>query len=244
MDRNAPLFELFWHNSKLNAHTSMQLERRIAVDAAALHAPAWRAQPDFDIRLAEASDDHLNRRWPRESVRRFGAEPLERTDLPALFEGLRSLAPTHRVLASGGGKYPVDVFAIAFDVVGEAEGCVLGYHPEAHALGRVGRAPAWKDCAGMLGQGIEGRPALALVLALASERSTAKYGERGGRFGLIEAGMHAQNLLLSMAQAGMVGLPYAAYHDDTVRRWVMPDDADGRIALVLLCGWPEAGRGT
>ena len=238
MDRNAPLFELFWHNSKLNSHTSRQLERRIAVDAASLHPPAWRARPDFDIRLADPPAGHLHRRWPRESIRRFGTRPFSHADLSTLFEGFRSLGDQHRVTASGGGKYPVDVFGLAFDVSGEAEGTVLGYHPQAHALTRLGRAPAWAECADMLGQGLEGRPALAVVLSLASQRSTVKYGERGGRFGLIEVGMHTQNLLLAMAQAGMVGLPYAAYHDDTLREWVQPGEADARIALVVLCGWP------
>ncbi|MEY4560873.1 MAG: hypothetical protein RLZZ618_150 [Pseudomonadota bacterium] len=237
MDTHAPLFELFWHNSKLNPHTAQQLERRILVDAASYHPPAWRAQPDVDIQLDDADTDQLNRRWPRASQRAFAERSFGRHDLSQLFEGFRSHETHHRGLASGGGKYPVDLFGMAFQVDGEDEGRVLGYHPEAHAFTRLGMAPAWHDCADMLGRGIEGRPALAVVLTVSSERSTVKYGERGGRFALIEVGMHVQNLLLCMAQAGMVGLPYAAYHDDTVRHWLLPDEPGARVALVVLCGW-------
>jgi SagB-type dehydrogenase family enzyme len=236
VDDNAPLFELFWHNSKLNRHTAQQLERRIAVDAASPPGDACLSQPTFDIRLAGPSAQHLNERWPRVSTRSFAPASLSQAGLAELLGGFRSLAPTHRPLASGGAKYPVDMHVIAFHVDGIEEGRVLYYHPEAHALARVGMAPPWTDCADMLGRGLSGTPVMTVVLSIASERSTVKYGERGGRFALIEVGMHAQNLLLSLAQQGLAGLPYAAYHDDTVRGWVMPNQPDARIALLVHCG--------
>ena len=103
MDRNAPLFELFWHNSKLNSHTSRQLERRIAVDAATLHPPAWRARPDFDIRLADPPAGHLHRRWPRESIRRFGTRPLGPPARGTLVAGGGRRGAHHPRAASRGG---------------------------------------------------------------------------------------------------------------------------------------------
>ncbi len=67
------------------------------------------------------------------------------------------------------------------------------YNADNHSLSVVG--PLGESYADTLSlDGFEGVPQLIVVFVLFPDRMTEKYGERGGRFALIEVGHAAQNL--------------------------------------------------
>jgi SagB-type dehydrogenase family enzyme len=125
-----------------------------------------------------------------------------------------------RAAASGGALYPMDIYAI----VGEdgVKGLRTGVHhygPEGHTLSlltegdlRVALARA------SLGQMWMARPPLILVITAEYSRITSKYGERGVRYAIIEAGHIGQNIFLQAEALGLGAGIVGAFHDEDVIR--------------------------
>jgi SagB-type dehydrogenase family enzyme len=74
--------------------------------------------------------------------------------------------------------------------------------------------------------------ALAIVLSSVFKRSTAKYGPRGYRFALLEAGHAAQNLCLTAASLGLGTCLIGGFFDDELNALC---DADGVIESAVTC---------
>jgi SagB-type dehydrogenase family enzyme len=81
-----------------------------------------------------------------------------------------------------------------------------------------------------------GIPHVVVVFVLFPERITAKYGERGGRFALIEVGHAAQNLALRLARAGMAGCELGGLLDEHVKALLRLERTSAQIALGYACG--------
>lgn len=235
-DRNAPLFDLFWENGKLNEYTGQRLGSQVEKDARTITDPPWLNYPEINVSLSMPTDRHAKLFLDRKSERVFSDKPLSVKQLSSLFMGFRAESATHRALASGGGKYPVEVFALAFNVEGIPEPTALYYHPIHHGFSRIALCPDWQSCRATLGVGLDSMPALYVVFCIFPDRSTRKYGERGGRFALFETGMYAQTLALRLAIEKLAGVPYAAFHDDELKSWLGLHDEQGYAALAYACG--------
>ena len=74
------------------------------------------------------------------------------------------------------------------------------------------------------------------MLVAFAERATAKYGERGGRFALIEAGQAAQSVALRLVAEGLVGFALGGLVDDRVKRLLRLEGTDAQIVLGYACG--------
>jgi nitroreductase len=80
------------------------------------------------------------------------------------------------------------------------------------------------------------------VFVLFPDRATAKYGERGGRFALIEVGHAAQNLALRLVAEGMAGCEAGGLLDEPVKALLRLDGTGAQVALGYACGLPEIAR--
>lgn len=141
-----------------------------------------------------------------------------------------------RTIPSGGALYPLElyVFANRIDGVPSAvyhfdpfDRCLERLPAEANAL-----APALVD------------PELArasAVLAIAGVfwRSRFKYGQRGYRFTLLEAGHAMQNALLTAAALELAALPIGGYYDAAVDELIGVNGVDESTVYLLAVG----GRG-
>jgi SagB-type dehydrogenase family enzyme len=76
------------------------------------------------------------------------------------------------------------------------------------------------------------------VLVGDGARTTAKYGERGYRFLLLEAGHLLQNLCLLSASVGLATVPLGGYLEEEVARaFVLP--ATDVVLYLGVCGKPK-----
>lgn|SRR5574343_26212 len=229
-DDEAPLFSQFWLNSELNPTRAALLRQRIDHDKVA-------GGPTPPLRWREAAhalppaDAAVQADWaPRRSVRRFAPRPLAAQALSDLLWPLAQRADGHRGLASGGGKYPVDLHVIGLAIDGQVPGTAC-YDPRRHGLVPTGPAPAWPDCQAVLGFECEDPPAAVLVLTARPQATLAKYGERGARFALLEAGSHLGALQAGTARAGLGGVAIGAFQDRALLALI---GADPRQTLALL----------
>lgn len=177
----------------------------------------WTPLPDgpaLGVRLEEALA-------ARVSCRRFraGAVPLE--VLSALLSagygvGQRS-GPTmqDRPVPSGGGLYPLEVTLLVRAVDGLAAG-VHHYVPAARGLELVRAVelpPAFLSYL-FMGQPWVAEAALVCVISFAGGRSLTKYGDRGYRYALIEAGHVMQNLNLAASALDLGCVNLGGFYDD------------------------------
>ena len=240
-DEAVELFELFWENSKLNPATIAEFGRRINA-----YAPDGR----HDVSLAEAGADvplHLpgdglqKLMTARHSARTWSARPVSMKQLGSLMAAFAKSRSGMRTFPSAGATYAVEVYCLLNRVEGELGGKVVRYNADNHTLSVIGPAPAPQDVAGLINlEGDGSVPPLIFVIALLADRTTVKYGERGGRFALIEAGQALQNLALRIEAEGLAGVELGGLLDDRTRA-LLKLDRTAKIALGFACGHQTAG---
>jgi SagB-type dehydrogenase family enzyme len=155
-----------------------------------------------------------------------------------LASAYRSTAAGRRPVPSAGALYPLELYVAALAVEG-VPAAVYHYHPFRHRLERltavsrpdVARAlvdPALAEDAGAL-----------LVVSAVFWRSRIKYGLRGYRFALLEAGHVVQNAVLAAAAAGIAALPLGGFYDRRLDELIRVDGLDEASVYGLLLGGRE-----
>jgi len=127
---------------------------------------------------------------------------------------------THALRAwpSAGGLYPLDVY-VAVQAVEQLPGGVYHYNPIRQCLEEM----PCHDAAGFVGRAFFQQPiaiaaSAALIFVANFERTTAKYGERGYRLALLDAGHAAQNVLLVAEQLGLGATALGGFSDEGISR--------------------------
>lgn len=239
---DAALYDLFWENSKLGPVTVRGFSKRIEEYAATEPEQDQLRYPGAAVPLRRPRDGLARTMESRRSERAFAAEPMPQHRLGEVFAGLARGRRGARPYASAGGTYPLEVFALLPNVSGPLRKTAVHYDPFCHALTAVTELPPWDEYRDAVNlDNVNGVPHAVVVFALFPERTTAKYGERGGRFALIEVGHAAQNLALRLARAGMAGCEIGGLFDERVKALLRLEGTSAQIVLGFACGL-RAGR--
>lgn len=185
----------------------------------------------------------------RRSTRAFSAEPLALDaiggvlDLACRATRVATTSTGERLFLrsypSGGALYPIEVYLVALSVKGVAPG-VSHYDPRTHALEILREAsdPA-AFRATLATPGESENAAAVLVLTSVLQRSTAKYGTRGYRFALLEAGHCGQNICLAAAAANLGSCLNGGYFDDKLAALCGADGVNEAVVSAIFLGHPE-----
>lgn len=190
----------------------------------------------------------------RSSVRRFAPATVAIDALSALLHGgygvTHQLDPTLppgtppllRTVPSGGALYPLDLYVAAYAVDGVRPGLYhvdsararleqLRLADEPELRERIGRATMYPELAA----------GGSLLIAVASMfwRSRFKYGLRGYRFALLEAGHVAQNLLLVATGLGLATVPIGGFFDRRMDDLLGLDGVNESVLYAVAVGQPE-----
>ncbi|HEV3092112.1 MAG TPA: SagB/ThcOx family dehydrogenase [Candidatus Cybelea sp.] len=118
-----------------------------------------------------------------------------------------------RPVPSGGALYPLEIYFHAADVEGLPPG-IYHYEPHAGLVRRFVDGDQTENLSKCLAQSALALDSSIIVFVTALfERTTTKYGERGYRFALIEAGHVVQNLALCTAALDLGGTPIGGFFD-------------------------------
>jgi SagB-type dehydrogenase family enzyme len=157
----------------------------------------------------------------RVSCRRFRPDPLPVQALSALLRSAygadtREGGPMQdRPVPSGGGLYPLELSLIVRSAEGIPPG-VYHYVPAAHGLEQVrviDLPPAFLTYL-FMGQLWVAEASVICVISMVGERSLRKYGDRGYRYALFEAGHTMQNLNLAAGSLGLGCVNLGGFYDD------------------------------
>jgi len=121
-----------------------------------------------------------------------------------------------RVVPSGGALYPLEIFFYSAHLSGAAPG-LYHYNPTRHSLRLLHEGDLSPRLAeALVQQTVPYDASLMLFLTAMFERSTFKYGARGYRFILLEAGHVAQNINLVATALGLGCINLGGYFDRQV----------------------------
>lgn len=164
--------------------------------------------------------DRLQRLFrDRRSTREFADRPLSDKELGTVLGALQDNS-----FPSAGGLNPLRCYVFH-------HGRAARYDINRHALQDIGAAP--DNLAEILGT--PSVPPLTIVLVLADAEVFEKYGQRAGRFGLIEVGAAAQNICLRLAQRKLGGCLLGGVADhEMLRSLGLPRGL--RVATAIACG--------
>lgn len=238
--RTAELYDLFWENSKLNPVTIGQFRTRIEEYL----AEAERGRPALqysaaDVPLERPRDRLAKLMEKRRSVRQFSDARLPAGKLGGLFAAFGS-SHGSRTFASAGAAYPLEVFCLLNRVDGPLDRTAVYYNHDNHSVSPVAPLPRWDELLETINLELAvGVPHLVFLFVLFPERATAKYGERGGRFALIEVGHAVQNLALRLVEEDLVGCEVGGLLDEEIKRLLRLEQTSAQVALGYACGLPS-----
>jgi SagB-type dehydrogenase family enzyme len=138
---------------------------------------------------------------------------------------------SRRTVPSGGALYPLELY-----VALRGRG-VYRYDPELHHLEEHDVEDPWPMLASAspLPSLLDDAAAAVLVLAVFG-RTRFKYGQRGYRFALLEAGHVVQNVVLAAAALDVVALPFGGYYDARVDDVVGADGVEESVVYAVVLG--------
>lgn len=188
----------------------------------------------------------------RRSCRAFEPTPVTLVELATLLHA--SYGVTHRpppesgldgqsfrAVPSGGGLYPLELTVCAWRVDGLEPGAYR-YDPLRHELLPLGTRAAREAvrAAMVYPELVEDAPCL-LVLSGVFLRSRFKYGQRGYRFVLLEAGHVAQNLILAAGCLGLGSVPVGGFFDTLLDAVVAADGVEAASLYAVVVGRSAEG---
>lgn len=177
----------------------------------------------------------------RRTIRSFDGKALSLSQVSQLLwsaQGITEPVGLKRAAPSAGALYPMDIYAVV------GAGCVEGldpgiyhYRPEDHSISLEKREDIRRDVAGAsLRQIWMAKAPLNLVITAEYGRITGKYGQRGIRYAMIEAGHIGQNIFLQAQAMSLAAGIVGAFDDEKLIR-VMGITKTHEPLLVLPVGY-------
>jgi len=259
MPPSAPLALLYHENSKITDATALSVAERVAeftadVDELRRSASGFKTYPGTDrvdlkpFLARPFPTDPLDKLLARRrTIREFSDEPLPLATLATLLERAAGItgelsSPDHpeirqpvRAHPSGGALYPIEIYVAAFAVDRLPAG-LYHFHAPQHCLERVREGDFRTDFERHLWITSDRLSAPALIIL--TGRWTVplrKYGERGYRILLLDAGHLMQNLLLTATALNLATCPLAGFRDNELAALlgVAPAEEPPLYCLVL-----------
>jgi SagB-type dehydrogenase family enzyme len=195
-------FESFWIASELAESNAAMFAKQIAEFAPTQSLRTLTSsQPDVALPIARDALARLAK--DRRSARSFSDQPIDLVELGHLLTAFSELN-SRRMFPSAGGLYPLEIVCTTANVSG-IDRAIWVYNFDNHSISKVAHLPDWSAWSEVLGSGVAEEPALCVFFLVSVDELMEKYGERGGRFALLEAGHAGQMFALHVAANPNVG---------------------------------------
>ena len=149
-----------------------------------------------------------------------------------------------RSVPSGGALYPLELYVIAFTVEGLEPG-LFHFDPGARRLDQVRAVPVETLRAEVAEAAVYAEVATTAAALVAITgmfwRTRFKYGLRGYRFALLEAGHVAQNILLTATGLGLASAPLGGFYDRRTDELLDLDGVNESTLYEVAVGLPAEG---
>jgi SagB-type dehydrogenase family enzyme len=188
----------------------------------------------------------------RSSVRAYSGAPFSMEEVSRLlllaygFAGETPLddgetTRPRRTAPSAGALYPVELYLVALRTQ-DLDAGVYHYQPKDHVLERLrtGDLQQEVEAAVLYPEAIE-RASIVVLMGAVFHRNSFKYGERGYRFTLLDAGHIGQNLYLGATALKLGAVAIGGFLDDAINRLVEMNGVDESVVYLMAFGHPLRG---
>lgn len=235
---------LFHHSSKDRfAGGRVRIPHDETLWPAAWREVAYKVYPRFrTIPLEESAvpADLFTTIRARHSGRGFASRPIMPRQISALLKyagGITDQKGEHRAQPSGGGRYPIEIYPIVFAGSEEIRSGLYHYNVPAHGLDVLWERPFMApDIAQLFTYPWAQQASLAIVLTAVFDRNQRKYGERGYRQILIEAGAIVQNLYLIAEALGIACCAIDGVHEAAIENLIDIDGVTESAVVSVVLG--------
>jgi SagB-type dehydrogenase family enzyme len=239
------LWELFHENSKTHRFSAVPADEEVAAAMLGL----WEDLPypgaavvpltGLDLPPLTLADAILGRRT--DTV--FGPAPISLPDLSSLLTGGYGATARasvvgdrrFRTVPSAGALYPLELFVHARAVEGLEPG-LYHYQAVAGALQRLRPLDTVELARTFVQPDVAETAAAVILITAVFARTTFKYGERGYRFALIEAGHVAQNVDLVASALGLAAANVGGFFDREVEALLELDGVEQSVVYAVAVG--------
>jgi len=182
----------------------------------------------------------------RRTIREFSGQPLELEELSKLLyfgNGVTGrltqqgeLLRLVRAAPSGGALYPIEIYFVCFEVKNLDRG-IYHYYARDHQLMLLKEGNYREKIRQSSFQDISFKTAAGVIILTAIFRRTVfKYGERGYRFILFEAGHVAQNISLTATANGFGSVLIGGFVDTEIEQLLEIDGYDESVLYLIAVG--------
>ena len=177
----------------------------------------------------------------RRSCRRYYEKPLSMNDLAVMLwasQGISGRAGSFyfRTAPSAGALYPVETYLSVQNVEGLAQG-LYHFQPAEFTLEKLQEGFVGKKVAeAALGQNFMAKAGVVFIWSAILRRNFSKYGHRGLRYIMMDAGHVCQNLLLAAEGLELGACPVAAFYDDELNRLLGLDGQEESVIYLAAVG--------
>lgn len=188
----------------------------------------------------ETSREFLDVLLKRKSPRNFSGRKLTLKQLGSLlrlsYGEWEGKPGGRRCVPSGGYRYPLELYVLAWDIEGLSPG-VYHYAVKEHSLEHYAWEPFSKeDLPGLVSYDFVATGSALVVMTSIFSRSTAKYASRGYRYALLEAGHVGQTMCLSAGYLDVQARPLGGTNDEAIERLINVDGSYESLVYAISIG--------
>jgi len=173
----------------------------------------------------------------RRSLRPAPGSTIDRSTLAAVLSsanGIREGEPGRRSIPSGGALYPLELYVLS-NRVEQTPRCVYHFDPHDSCLESL-QGAADGIAGTLLEPAVAENSAAIIAVTGVFWRARFKYGLRGYRFTLLEAGHAVQNALLTASALGLAALPLGGFYDARVEALLGIDGVHESVLYLVALG--------
>jgi SagB-type dehydrogenase family enzyme len=175
----------------------------------------------------------------RRSATSFSGKELSAACLGYILQyavGVTDASRALRAYASAGALYPLEVY-VAVLAVQDCDAGLYHYSVHEHCLRKI-RAGDYREplAEALFAAGVVETASAAIIVSAIFHRSQIKYGERGYRMTLFEAGHMVQNILLCATAQAAAALPIGGFIDDDLNDMLGLDGVEESAIYPVLLG--------
>lgn len=155
----------------------------------------------------------------RRSIRAYDGHPLTLQQISQLLWAAQGITSTNgfRTIPSAGALYPLEIYLVTGEIKNLSSG-VYHYVPTKHVLQKSRDGDLRIQLAKAAnGQGAVKSATADIVITALFARTTKKYGDRGNRYVLMEAGHAAQNIYLQAVSLNLATVSIGSFDDARVK---------------------------
>lgn len=179
----------------------------------------------------------------RKSRRDFGRRPITKREISILLGySCGNMKQTenghyHRAQPSAGARFPIEVYPLVFRSGKDLEAGLYHYNVKKHALDVLWKHEfADKDIDALFAYPWVKNAAVAFIMTSVFWRTQNKYGARGYRYILLEAGHIGQNIYLATEALGLKCCALVGTRDETIEKLIDIDGTTESIVYALAAG--------